>query len=208
MLAHPLARAHGWLRPAPFWGCRHRSGSGARLLDRKPHHRSRNAQRSDRRTERVATVTRTLDAGARRAIERRIRNARTATHSILLSDRFGTRIAGNLGCLARPPRAGRGWVEIELIRTAATGSAISAPRSNCAAASDSCGRDASARMRFDRVLGPVACPARWPDCRGAQPSHCWLLTALSFGGLANYRTLPARCVGDLTRRIPGTRGRR
>jgi signal transduction histidine kinase len=146
--------------------------------------------------------------GVTRAIERRIRNSPERDALYLLTDRFGRPIAGNLG--AWPPTVvpGRGWVEINLIRTDTDREVpISAASIELRHGERLLvGRDASARQRFERVLGQSLAMAL-VAATGLSLMTGWLLTRLVFRRVGEISETARDIVrGDLTRRISTREG--
>jgi signal transduction histidine kinase len=142
--------------------------------------------------------------GLARAIERRIRTAREPDALYLLTDRFGQRIAGNLGAWPPTVAPGGGWVEIDLIRTDID------RRVPISAASIQLrggerllvGRDATARQRFDQVLGQSLALAL-AIALGLSLMTGWLLTRLVFRRVGEISATAREIVsGDLSRRMP------
>ncbi|MEM8630018.1 MAG: ATP-binding protein [Pseudomonadota bacterium] len=146
--------------------------------------------------------------GLARAIERRIRNASEPDALYLLTDRFGKRIAGNIGAWPPTVAPGGGWVEIDLIRTDSDRQVpISAASIRLRGGERLLvGRDASARMRFDRVLGQSLALAL-AIAVGLSLITGWLLTRLVFRRVGEISDTAREIVsGDLTRRIPARDG--
>lgn len=142
--------------------------------------------------------------GVARAIERRIRNSPEPDAVYLLTDRFGRRIAGNLGAWPPTVAPGGGWVEIDLIRTDTdrevpiSAASIELRRGERLLV----GRDASARQRFERVLGQSLALAL-ATATGLSLMTGWLLTRLVFRRVGEISETARDIVrGDLTRRIP------
>lgn len=142
--------------------------------------------------------------GLSRAIDRRLGNAADRDAVYLLTDRFGRRITGNLSDWPPSVVAGEGWVEIDLFRTdsnrAAPISAASLQLSDGARLL--VGRDAQARVAFDRtLLRAVFWALGLTTILGLATG--WLATRFILRRVDDVtRTADEIVGGDLARRIP------
>jgi signal transduction histidine kinase len=93
-------------------------------------------------------------AGLALAIKRRLSSADSRDSVYLLADSQGHRIAGNLGAWPPDVRPGAGWVELELYRTDRDRPSMVSAASLLLAGGERVlvGRDAQARVTFDRTL--------------------------------------------------------
>jgi signal transduction histidine kinase len=143
-------------------------------------------------------------SGLARAINRRIDSTTEPDALYLLTDRFGNPIAGNLAAWPTSVAPGGGWVEIELIRTDINRTVpISAASIQLRGGERLLvGRDASARQRFDRVLGQSLALAL-AIAIALSLMIGWLLTRLGFRRVGEISETAREIVsGDLTRRMP------
>ncbi|WP_425046352.1 ATP-binding protein [Primorskyibacter sp. S87] len=142
--------------------------------------------------------------GLARAIERRSEEAYQRNAIYLLTDARGAVIAGNLTAWPPTVEAGSGWVELDLIRAGedrpvpVAAASIRLPGGERVLV----GRDASARLRFDRALarsvGLAALTALVLSLFTA-----WLLTRLVFSRVKEIsQTADDIMSGELGQRIP------
>ncbi|WP_282027448.1 sensor histidine kinase [Ruegeria faecimaris] len=138
------------------------------------------------------------------AIERRIPTASERDALYLLTDRNGTKLAGNLRQWPDDITAGSGWVQLELRRSDSeqlvpiSAASIRLPGGERLLV----GRDALARQQFDRVLlrsvgFALAIALALSVLTG------WLFTRLVFSRLSDIASTAENIVsGDLSRRMP------
>ncbi len=138
------------------------------------------------------------------AIERRAEGAERRDALYLLTNRFGTVLAGNM--MRWPPdvEPGSGWVELDLIRTA-SGETVPISAASLRLRGGErllVGRDASARRQFEQVLLKTMGLALLAALALSLLTG-GLLTRLVFSRLQETaRTADEIVSGDLTRRIP------
>ncbi|SDC18045.1 sensor histidine kinase [Ruegeria marina] len=142
--------------------------------------------------------------GLTEAIERRTQDAAERDALYLLTDPFGTVLAGNLVRWPPDVEPGSGWVELDLIRTESrenvpvSAASIRLPGGERLLV----GRDASARRQFDRVLLRSVALALLAALALSLLTG-WFLTRLVFSRLKDIsRTAGEIVSGDLSRRIP------
>lgn len=142
--------------------------------------------------------------GLMAAIERRLPSASERDALYLLTDRFGTTLAGNLKHWPEGIAAGSGWVELELRRTETnqlvpvSAASILLPGGERLLV----GRDALARQQFDRVLFHSVALALGAALALSILTG-WLLTRLVFSRLRGIADTAETIVsGDLSQRMP------
>ncbi len=142
--------------------------------------------------------------GLMTAIERRLPTASERDALYLLTDRFGTTLAGNLKRWPDDVAAGSGWVQLELRKTDTneqvpiSAASIRLPGGERLLV----GRDALARQQFDRVLFHSVALALGAALALSILTG-WLLTRLVFSRLKDIADTAETIVsGDLTQRMP------
>ncbi len=138
------------------------------------------------------------------AIDRRLANAAERDALYLLTDRFGTPLAGNLAQWPDDVTAGSGWVDLQVRQTESnqfvpiSAASVRLPGGERLLV----GRDASARQQFDRVLFQSVALALVIALVLSLLTG-WLLTRLVFSRLKDVADTADNIVsGDLSRRIP------
>ncbi|MGI9367356.1 MAG: sensor histidine kinase [Ruegeria sp.] len=142
--------------------------------------------------------------GLMTAIERRLANAAERDALYLLTDRFGSILAGNMAQWPEGVVPGSGWVELELLKADSNQYVpISAASIRLRGGERLLvGRDASASQQFDRVLIHSVALAL-AAALALSILTGWLLTRLVFSRLKDVAGTADDIVsGDLTRRIP------
>ncbi|WP_170332967.1 sensor histidine kinase [Ruegeria arenilitoris] len=141
--------------------------------------------------------------GLMNAIERRIPSASERDALYLLTDRFGTKLAGNLRQWPEGIAAGSGWVDLELRKAEdeqyvpISAASIRLPGGERLLV----GRDALARQQFDRVLFHSVALAL-AIALALSMLTGWLLTRLVFSRLKDIADTADHIVsGDLTQRM-------
>ena len=142
--------------------------------------------------------------GLMTAIERRIPSASDRDALYLLTDRFGTKLVGNLKQWPEGIAAGSGWVDLELRRAdndqlvPISAASIRLPGGERLLV----GRDALARQQFDRVLLRSVGIALG-IALALSVLTGWLFTRLVFSRLSDIANTAENIVsGDLSRRMP------
>ncbi len=142
--------------------------------------------------------------GLMTAIERRLANAAERDALYLLTDRFGSILAGNMAQWPEGVVPGSGWVELELLK-ADTNQYVPISAASIRLRGGErllVGRDASASQQFDRVLFHSVALAL-AAALALSILTGWLLTRLVFSRLKDVAGTADDIVsGDLTRRIP------
>ncbi len=142
--------------------------------------------------------------GLMTAIERRLANAAERDALYLLTDRFGSILAGNMAQWPEGVVPGSGWVELELLK-ADTNQYVPISAASIRLRGGErllVGRDASASQQFDRVLFHSVALAL-AAALALSILTGWLLTRLVFSRLKDVAGTANDIVsGDLTRRIP------
>ncbi len=142
--------------------------------------------------------------GLMTAIERRLANAAERDALYLLTDRFGSILAGNMAQWPEGVVPGSGWVELELLK-ADTNQYVPISAASIRLRGGErllVGRDASASQQFDRVLFHSVALAL-AAALALSILTGWLLTRLVFSRLKDVAGTANDIVsGDLSRRIP------
>lgn len=146
--------------------------------------------------------------GLARAIDRRVENSVEPDAVYLLTDRYGQRLAGNLGAWPPDVTPGSGWVEIDLIRTDKDRIVPIAAASIRLRGSERLlvGRDASAKNRFAGALWQAALLSLVAAIVLSLVIG-WLLTRMVFSRIGEISETAGEIVsGDLSRRMPRDAG--
>ena len=146
--------------------------------------------------------------GLARAIDRRVENSDEPDAVYLLTDRFGQPLAGNLQAWPSDVEAGRGWVELDLIRTDREETVPIAAASILLRGNERLlvGRDASVKKQFAAALWQAALLSLVAAILISLIVG-WLLTRAVFGRIgAISQTASEIMTGDLGRRMPHGRG--
>ena len=147
--------------------------------------------------------------GLARAIDRRVESTEEPDAVYLLTDRFGQPVAGNLGAWPPTVEPGRGWVEIELIRTDSDRSVPIAAASIQLRGNERLlvGRDASARHSFAGALWQ-ATGLSLLVALVLSMLIGWLLTNVVFNRVGEIsKAAEDIMMGDLSRRMPRQAGK-